>query len=415
MRRLSVLMAVAFVDMIGLMMVVPLLPIYAKNLGAGATIIGFLTAAFPVAQLSASPVWGRVSDRYGRRPVLLVGLAASAVAYVIFGFATSLTMLFLSRLAQGLGGGTTGVAQAYVADTMPPRERAKALGWLSAATSAGVMIGPAIGSLAHNLGSAVPGVLAAALIAVNLGFAWRWLPESRIGSLRAGAAASSSPTGRSIRDAIWEVIRHPRRPVAHLIWIYAVAMLAFNALPPVFALYLVDAFGITANEIGYFFMLFGAVGVIMRTTAVGWCNERLGEVRTMRVGAALMLLGFALLPLPTSLPLFVCCQLLLPVGTALLFPANSALVSHRAHSEELGLTLGVQQTFRGVASVVGPVWAGFAYQELGRAVPFLVSAAIVGVVVTLALRVHPETGAVGSSLAPWQVRESSTRPSVREE
>jgi MFS family permease len=400
MKRLSVLMAVAFVDMIGLMMVVPLLPIYARDLGAGATVIGFLTAAFPIAQLSSSPGWGRVSDRYGRRPVLLVGLAASAVAYVIFGFATTLTMLFLSRVAQGLGGGTTGVAQAYVADTMAPRERARALGWLSAATSAGVMVGPAIGSLAYNLGPAAPGVLAAGLILVNLGFAWKWLPESRVPRPRAAVGPDGLPDPfreRSVREAIWEVIRHPARPVAHLIWIYAIAMLAFNALPPVFALYLVDAFGITANEIGYFFMLFGAVGVAMRTTAVGWFNDRLGEVRTMRLGALLMVFGFTLISFATNLPVFVACQLFLPIGTALLFPANSALVSQRAHREEQGLTLGVQQTFRGVASVLGPIWAGFAYQELGRSVPFFVAAAIVAVVIALALRVRVEAPTEGES------------------
>ena len=146
MKRMSVLMAVAFVDMIGLMLVLPLLPLYALRLHADATTIGFLTAAFPVAQLVASPVWGRVSDRYGRRPAIMVGLTASTLAYVIFGFAGSLWLLFVSRFVQGLGGGTTGVAQAYVADTMAPQERAKALGWLSAATSLGVVIGPVLGS-----------------------------------------------------------------------------------------------------------------------------------------------------------------------------------------------------------------------------------------------------------------------------
>ena len=148
MKRMSVLMAVAFVDMIGLMMVFPLLPLYALRLHADPATIGVLSASFPIAQLASSPVWGRVSDRYGRRPALLVGLTASAIAYVIFGFASTLWLLFLSRFVQGLGGGTTGVAQAYVADTMAPSERAKGLGWLSAATSAGVIFGPALGSFA---------------------------------------------------------------------------------------------------------------------------------------------------------------------------------------------------------------------------------------------------------------------------
>src|ERR671923_423345 len=180
MKRMSVLMAVAFVDMIGLMMVIPLLPLYAKRLDASASLIGVLSASFPVAQLASSPVWGRVSDRYGRRPALLVGLTASAIAYVIFGFAGTLWGLFVSRFVQGLGGGTTGVAQAYVADTMAPHERAKALGWLSAATSLGVIVGPALGSIAAGWGAAGPGLLAAGLCIVNAGFAWKWLPEARV-------------------------------------------------------------------------------------------------------------------------------------------------------------------------------------------------------------------------------------------
>src|SRR5881392_4366814 len=128
MGKLVVLMITAFIDMAGVLMVVPLLPFYAKNMGAGGFVVGALVASFAVAQLISAPMWGRFSDRYGRRPALLVGLGASAFAYVIFGFAASLWMLFASRIVQGLGGGTTGVAQAYVADTMQPKERAKALG-----------------------------------------------------------------------------------------------------------------------------------------------------------------------------------------------------------------------------------------------------------------------------------------------
>src|SRR5207302_4860175 len=225
MTRMGILMAVAFVDMIGLTLVLPLLALYALHLHASPTTIGFLTASFPVAQLVASPIWGRVSDRYGRRPALLVGLAASAVAYLIFGLASSLWLLFLSRFVQGLGGGTTGVAQAYVADTMAPNERAKALGWLSAATSLGVLIGPVVGSVAFRAGQSAPGLVAAALCAGNFIFAWRWLPESRRGShVATPSGRHAPPPERPVSEAVWDVIRHPSRPAAHLIWIYAVAM-----------------------------------------------------------------------------------------------------------------------------------------------------------------------------------------------
>jgi len=390
MKRMAVLMAVAFVDMIGLMLVLPLLPLYALHLQADATTIGFLTASFPVAQLLASPVWGRVSDRYGRRPAVLVGLTASTIAYVIFGFAGSLWLLFLSRFVQGLGGGTTGVAQAYVADTMAPHERAKALGWLSAATSLGVVIGPVVGSFAARAGASAPGLVAAGLCGCNLVFAWKWLPESRV--LASHVTTESGrhlppPVPRPVFHAVWDVIRHPGRPAAQLIWIYAVAMLAYNSAPAVFTLYLSSRFGIDVTNIGWFFTVFGGVGVLMRAFVVGPVNDRLGEVRTMRLGAALYALGYALIPLAPSVPVFLGFQVLLPLGTALLFPANSALVSHRTDRHEFGLMMGVQQGLRGVASVAGPIWAGLAYQHLGRSVPFYACAVIIAFALLLATRV----------------------------
>ncbi len=399
MKRLSVLMLVAFVDMMGLMIIWPLLPLYAKNLGATATVVGLLASSFPVAQLVSSPVWGYVSDRYGRRPALLVGLGASAFAYIVFGFAHSVWLLFLSRFVQGLGGGTTGVVQAYVADTMVPSERAKALGWLSAATSAGVIIGPAIGSFTHRFGEAAPGLFASILVLINVAFAWKWLPESRWAQAGVTRTAAGGPRpSLTMREAVHNivepavrVIADPTRPVSLLIWIYALAMLAFNALPPVFSLYLNDRFGVTADQIGYFFMIFGAIGVLMRTAPVGWFNARLGSVRTMQVGTLLLLAGFILVPLAPTLPLFVAAQILLPLGTALLFPANSALVSHRAHHDEIGLTLGVQQTYRGVAAVLGPFYAGAAYEKLGQHVPFFISAGIIMFVLYLTLRVREES------------------------
>ena len=160
-------MITAFIDMVGLLMVLPLLPFYAKSLGQGGLVVGLLVSSFAVAQLLTAPMWGRLSDAYGRRPAMLVGLTASALAYVVFAFALelphSLFWLFLCRLVQGAGGGTVSVIQAYVADATQPEERAKALGWLSAATNAGVAIGPVLGSLTHAWGPRGPGLFAAAL------------------------------------------------------------------------------------------------------------------------------------------------------------------------------------------------------------------------------------------------------------
>ena len=142
-------------------MVIPLLPFYAKDMGGGGLWVGVLVSAFSLAQLISAPLWGRVSDRHGRRPALLIGLGAAAISYVVFAFAQNLWILLLSRLVQGAGGGTVGVLQAYIADATEPQDRAKSLGWLSAATNLGVSIGPLIGSFSLVWGRSAPGLIAA--------------------------------------------------------------------------------------------------------------------------------------------------------------------------------------------------------------------------------------------------------------
>lgn len=405
MKRLAILMAVCFVDMLGLMLVAPLMPFYALRLHAPEWVVGPLIASFAVAQLVSSPVWGKFSDRYGRRPAMLIGLAGSAVAYVVFGFANSLWLLFASRIVQGLGGGTTGVAQAYVADTMAPAERAKALGWISAATSAGVVFGPVLGSVARRFGTEMPGVVAALLMLVSLIFAWRWLPESHVHRSQTHSPSGRQlPPGRSVKQALWEIARHPALPVHRVIWIYVVGMLALNIVIGVLALYLKDTFAVTEETIGYFFPIFGIVGVLMRVSIVGWANDRFGEVRTMQLGTTALALGLALMPLPAALfarqaaliP-FILFLILVPVGTALLFPASTSLVSQRTEKHELGLVMGAQQTFRGITAIVGPSGATIAYAAFGHGVPFLLAAAIVSVAALLVMR-EPRERAVGATI-----------------
>src|SRR5688572_27495073 len=210
--RLVVLMITAFVDMLGLLMVLPLLPFYATDLGANGFVVTMLVTAFSVAQLVSAPLWGRFSDRYGRRPALLVGLTASAAAFVVFAYADSLWLLFLSRIVQGAGGGTVSVIQAYVADATRPENRAKSLGWLSAATNLGVALGPVIGSGTQTLGEHTPGLVAAALCLINILFAARYLIESHD---VAGARLAPAAPRRS-REALLRVLSHPREPAPRL-------------------------------------------------------------------------------------------------------------------------------------------------------------------------------------------------------
>ncbi|PYS50823.1 MAG: hypothetical protein DMG13_20035 [Acidobacteria bacterium] len=201
-RRLLILIAVATVDMIGGAMVFPLIPFYALKLHAAPSVIGMIISSFFVAQLVAAPLWGRVSDRYGRRPALLAGLSASAAAFAVFGFANSVWLLFLCRIVQGLGGGTTGVLQAYIGDSVPPEDRARSLGWLSAGTNVGTMLGPVIGSFATYWGQEGPGVLASLLCFTNAIFAWKWLPESK-------PPHTETPARKPVWHGVWMVLRNP--------------------------------------------------------------------------------------------------------------------------------------------------------------------------------------------------------------
>ena len=406
MRRLAVLIAVCFVDMIGLLMIAPLITFYALRLGGSPSSVGPLFSAFAVAQLLASPIWGRVSDRYGRRPVLLSGLFASAVAYLIFGFAGSLWLLFVCRFVQGFGGGTTGVAQAYVADTMAPAQRAKALGWLSAATSLGVSIGAVLGSVTHKVwGPHGPGLAAAALVLLNMAFAWRWLPESRVYTPSPpDASGVSRPSGSfkvavtNVTRPLWDVVRHPARPVSEVIWVYGFGMLALNALIAVLSLYLMQRFGMNADNVGPIYFVFSAVGVVMRIHPVGWINEHIGEVRTMRLGAILLAIGLLLMPLPTTLWGFTICLILAPVGTALLFPASTALVSHRTDPNRYGVQMGAQQTLRGVMAIAGPIGATLAFEHLGPRAPFFLAAGVVAVAALVAWHVRDDRAAAAPAV-----------------
>ena len=395
MRRIGVLMGTVFVDMIGFLIVLPLLPFYGERFGATETTIGFLIAVFAFAQLASAPLWGRLSDHWGRRPVILGSLLVSAGAFLLFGLAESVWLLFLSRLVQGVGGGTTGVVQAYVSDSMAPDQRTRGLGWLTAATSAGVMIGPLLGSAAAGYGESAPGFLAAGLCLANFAFAWKLLPESIGGREEAEAerrdvAAGAAPRHRpSLRQAIVRVLAHPASERSRLVWIYALAMMAFMAMNGVIVLYLDRVFDVSERQIGWFYTYVGGVSLLMRALLLGPINRRLGDVLTMRTGALALGLGLALTPWAgdfVSLGLIV---LLIPIGTALLFPATTSLVSRLSQRRETGQNLGVQQGFGGVARMLGPIWSTAVFQHVGLAAPFWMAGGLMAVVVLISLGVHP--------------------------
>jgi MFS family permease len=422
MGKLVVLMITAFIDMAGVLMVIPLLPFYAKSMGAGGFVVGALIASFAIAQLASAPMWGRFSDRYGRRPALLIGLGASAIAYVIFAYADSLFLLFLSRIVQGAGGGTVGVIQAYVTDAVEPKDRARALGWLSAATNAGVAIGPVIGSASTHISHRAPGLLAAVLCVINIIFASKYLVESHD---TVEAKKHVQKKGRS-REAVWHVITNGRDPKSRLIWIYAIGMGAFMGMNAILALFLAARFGVTEKTIGYFYLYIGVISIVTRAGILGRMVDKYGEARLSRLGMALLAAGLITLPfihrfidavalgrtlngeVPVTgkvilsfLPIAASVALI-PLGTAFTFPCVTALLSRVIPNNERGLWMGLQQTFGGSARVVFPLLAGFLFDRM-IALPFLVSATLVLGTIFLGLGMEEYTKPIPAPKADAEV------------
>ncbi len=383
-RRLWVLMVTAFVDMIGFALILPLLPLYATRFGATPLTVGFLMAIFALSQLVTAPLWGRFSDHRGRRPVIIAGLCLASLAFLAFGFANSVWLLFVCRLVQGAGAGTISVIQAYVSDVVEPKERAAAFGWITAASSAGVMIGPAIGSFSVGLSHAAPGLIASGLCALNAVFAWRWLKESSVRD-----TSKSAKQRPPLLPAIGAVVAKPLETAHMLVWVYAVAMMAFMAMNGIMALYLADQFGITEHTIGYFYVAVGMVSVVVRALILGRAVRRFGEVRVLRMGALMLATGMALAPFAANAYTFLAATLLVPIGTAFLFPSTTSLVSRFADPETLGQTLGVQQAFGGVSRLLGPIWATAVFQYVGQQETFWLGSVLVALVALGTLRLHP--------------------------
>nr|MBA3257964.1 MFS transporter [Gemmatimonadales bacterium] len=239
----------------------------------------------------------------------------------------------------------------------------------------------ALGSLSARFGQEAPGLVAAALCVVNIAFAWRWLPESK-------PRDDGAPRiRRAVWFTAWSALRHPGTGLARLLWIYGIGMLAFSAMTSVLSLYLGAEFGLDATTIGPIFTYIGVLSFVMRSLLLGPIVDRLGEAWTMRVGTVLLVLGLVLYPLPRTLWGLAAVIPLVPIGTALLFPSTTSLMSRHSDPREYGATMGVAQTFAGIARVAAPLLATVAFQRLGHGWPFYLAGACVGVVGILAFQV----------------------------
>lgn len=368
---LSIVVATVLIDLIGFGIVLPLLPLWAEEFGASPAQVGALAATYALAQVIAAPIWGIVSDRVGRRPVILVSLVGASVGALLTGFAGSLAMLFVARALHGASGASYVAAQAYVADVTSPERRARGMGMIGAAFGVGFVLGPAIGAGLVLIDLRAPFIFAGALAALGFLVALRFLPESRSVADRARSAAQRVAT-RLPRDAFG------------LLALTFLATAAFVGVEATFALFLERRLGYGPAAIALVFVYVGVSAAISQGLLVGPAARRFGETRMLFIGLVGTGVGMLAVGLSQELWQVLLGVLVMAVAWGLVYAGISTLMSLRAGEHGQGRTLGVLGSASGVARVVGPLGAGFALGALGAPAPLLIGAALLGVCVLLA-------------------------------
>jgi MFS family permease len=367
-------MAVCFVDLLGFGMVFPLMPRYARELGAPDAWIGLLFTSYSAMQFIFAPLWGRLSDRIGRRPVLLISIAMTALAFLGYGLAPNFAWLLTTRIFAGIATANLAVAQAYVADVTPPEQRARGMGLIGAAFGFGFVMGPALGGLLarHSLGA--PAFAAAGLALANGVAAFFILPEPE----RHRTAAPSASRLAVFKEALGQP------GVGRLLLCYFLAMAAFSAMESTFALLSADRYRLTDLELGYVFAFIGACMVLVQGALVGPLARRLGEQRLLTIGTVLMVGGLASLPYAPGVPGLLAGTALLAVGNGLVQPSVTSLLSRWTHAERQGGSLGLAQSAAAFGRIIGPQTGTFTF-HLAPAYPYLGGASVMALASLLGL------------------------------
>jgi len=400
-----VLFLTVFIDLLGFGIVVPVLAFCAKEYGAGGMTLGMILGSFSLMQFLFSPVWGRLSDRIGRRPVLMTSLLGSILGFVTFAIASNVAMLFASRIICGIAAASIATAQAYITDSTDESNRAKGMALIGMAFGLGLVLGPPIGGILSGFGHTpnfVPGASAALLSTIALVMAIVALPESRV-------VNHESRSGSLFDHESWAIffrVRGLRLAGGSL----AVLMFTLASLAPILVLVGRDRYGLSARAIGYLFGLMGVVVVLLQATVVHRLTRRFGDIGTGIVGAIALIVGLLLVPFSVDRNVLITATCLMGVGQGLCNPALSAYISKIAPSTHSGGILGVSSSLNALARVIGPALAGLAYDALKAPGALLSQAAVVTIGIALSVRLMSRSAVAKPPLSDPDTKAAAVPP-----
>jgi multidrug resistance protein len=385
---MALILFTIFLDLLGIGLIFPIGPFFASAFGASAFDVGLLFTLFSVAQFLTIPILGALSDRYGRRPVLLIGIAGEVAGYLLFGWASSLTMLYLSRLVAGASSGNIGAAQAYIADISTPRERTRSFGLLGAAVSVGFLFGPALGGFLGQYDLRLPAFAAAALVAVNWITVLVWLPESLNVDLRSGRSLTA---GLNPFGVLSTLMRRPlmRAPLVATFF----CNLAFSGYLTSFALFTSAKFGWGPQQVAIVLVIQSILSILVQTVGVRYLSMFWPDTTVLVLGIGVNLLGFVVIALaPDPILLYVLSAPLQAFGSALWRPSLSSLITKLVSGREQGLANGGSQASAALATIIGPMGAGVLFERVGTSSPFVAGVALFGLAamtIAAAERIQP--------------------------
>jgi DHA1 family tetracycline resistance protein-like MFS transporter len=370
------LFAIVFVGLLGVTLVIPLFPFFAYRVGAGADTITLIMAVYAAGQFIAAPFWGKVSDKFGRKPVFLISTVGGIVSYVLLGFADNLEILLASRAIGGLMAGNVAVAFASMSDLTADHNRAKGMGLIGGAFNLGFIAGPALGGILAGNDAANADLTMIAMVAGGLNavafFATLFFlpetlpPEKRKTSAPAGDASRPGPAPGGGFKGIWK-----QPALAMLVGLSFVYVAAGSMLDTTFALYANLALGYGPRDIGLMFSYLGVVGGIIQIATIGPLVKRLGDARIVKIGIVTYAVGLAILIVTESLPFVLVAMTCVSVGNSLFLPGTSSLASRLAHESERGMVLGVYQAASSMGRVLTPLVSGLIFAKIGTHAPFV--------------------------------------------